>query len=305
MTGILPVDKPVGPTSHDIVGMARKALSVRRVGHFGTLDPFASGLLVLGVGPATRLAPFAVDHPKVYRATVRLGATSTTDDSEGEIEAVEDAEPPAREAVERACRDWIGAVEQVPPAFSAKHVGGRRAYALARAGETVTLSPETVRIDRIEILRYAWPELVLEVECGPGTYVRAVARDLGEALGTGGYCHALRRTRVGPLEVGQAIDSDALRDPERARAALLSAESAVLDRPAVDLDDGEVTTVAQGGRMPAPDDLPADAGWVRLRGPRGFVGMAERVESEDRVWLQPRKILYPEGEAAWPPAERT
>ena len=305
MTGILPVDKPVGPTSHDVVAMARRALGVRRIGHFGTLDPFASGLLVLGVGPATRLATFAVDHPKTYRATIRLGATSTTDDAEGEIDAVDVADAPGREAVEAACAKWTGTVEQVPPAYSAKHVEGRRAYAMARAGETVTLPAEAVRIDRIEVLRYDWPELALEVECGPGTYVRALARDLGEALGTGGYCHELRRTRVGPLEVGQAIDVDALREPGRAQAALLSAESAVLDRPAVELDEDATRLVANGGRVAFPGHLAAGTDWVRLRGPRGFVGMAERVEDDDREWLQPRKVLYPDGEAAWPPADRT
>lgn len=305
MTGILPVDKPTGPTSHDVVAMVRHALEVRRVGHFGTLDPFASGLLVLGVGPATRLAPFAVDHPKTYLATIRLGATSTTDDAEGEIRTIEAAEPPSRETIESACRTWTGSVEQVPPAYSAKHVGGRRAYALARAGEAVALPSETVRIDRIEVLRYEWPELAIEVECGPGTYVRALARDLGEALETGGYCQALRRTRVGPIEVGQALDADGLRDPGRTRSALLAAESAVLDRPAVDLDAAGADTVAHGGRVAAPEELPGSASWVRLRGPGGFLGMGERIEAEGGAWIQPRKILYPDGESAWPPAERT
>ncbi|MBW3661275.1 MAG: tRNA pseudouridine(55) synthase TruB [Gemmatimonadetes bacterium] len=304
MTGILLVDKPTGPTSHDVVAMVRRALNVRRVGHFGTLDPFASGLLVLGVGPATRLATFAVDHPKTYLATVRLGATSTTDDAEGEIEETA-AAPAPREAVETVCATWLGEVEQIPPAYSAKHVAGARAYALARAGEAVVLPSETVSIDRIQILRYEWPDLVIEVDCGPGTYLRALARDLGEALSTGGYCRELRRTRSGPFEVGQALDASALGEPGRAEAALLSAESAVVDRPAVELDASAAAAAANGGRVAAPDSIPPDVRWARLRGPGGFVGMAERVEGDGRAWLQPRRILYPEGETAWPPAERS
>lgn len=300
MTGILLVDKPVGPSSHDVVARARRALDVRRVGHFGTLDPFASGLLVLGVGPATRLAPFGVDHAKTYRATVRLGATSTTDDAEGEIEET-GAGPVTRERFEAACAEWTGQVEQVPPAFSAKKVEGERAYARARAGEAVALAAETVRIDRIDVVGWSWPEATLEVECGGGTYIRALARDLGEAVGTGGYCRALRRIRVGPFEVSEAVGLDDLDVPGRAAAALRPAESAIADLPAVDLDAAGVEAAAHGRRLPAPDSVPPDARWARLQGPRGFVGLAERVEDASGAALHPRKILYPEGERAWPP----
>jgi len=296
---VLAVDKPVGPTSHDVVDAVRRALGTRRVGHFGTLDPFASGLLVLGVGPATRLAAFCVGHAKTYRATVRLGKRSDTDDSQGVIVAEPVGAAPDRAAVERACAAWVGEVGQVPPAYSAKHVEGERAYALARRGEAVTLEASLVRIDAIEIERYAWPELEITVRCGPGTYVRSLARDIGEELGTGGYCAALRRLAAGPFSVEEALAWDDLGDPAVTRAALLPAWRAVEDLPAVRLDADEQRVFAQGGevRLPAGSDI--RGGWVRVHGPHGFVGMAEASAAEDGgVRLQPRRVLFPDGEDA-------
>jgi tRNA pseudouridine55 synthase len=297
-SGILLVDKPAGPTSHDAVARARRALGVRRIGHFGTLDPFATGLLVLGVGAATRLATHCADHGKTYRATVRLGARSSTDDPEGRIEPVADAAPPDRGRVEAAAARWVGTRPQVPPAYSAKHVGGTRAYARARAGEAVTLPPVDVSIHRIEVLSTRWPDLEIEVACGRGTYVRALARDLGEDLGTGGYCLALRRTRSGPFRVEDAARWDDLADPARARAALRPAEEAVSDLPAVRLDLERARAAGQGRAVPV-DDAPADAGRVRIAGPAGFIGLGELRSSPDGgVWLQPRTVLFPAGDGA-------
>lgn len=297
--GVLAVDKPAGPTSHDVVDRARRALGTRRVGHFGTLDPFASGLLVLGVGPATRLAPFCVGHPKTYRATVRLGERSDTDDSEGAIEPTLPVPIPDRAAVERATAAWTGTVSQVPPAYSAKHVDGRRAYALARAGETVTLAAATVRIDAIEIERYAWPELEILVRCGPGTYLRALARDLGEELGTGGHCSALRRLASGPFRVEDAIAWSALAEPGTARAALAPAWRAVADRPLARLDAEGQRAFAAGREIDVPADAPAAPGWARVHGPGGFLGMGEVVEAAaSRLRLRPRRVLFPDGEGA-------
>jgi tRNA pseudouridine55 synthase len=295
--GVLAVDKPVGPTSHDVVGVARRALGTRRVGHFGTLDPFASGLLVLGIGPATRLAPFCVGHAKTYRATVRLGERSDTDDSEGAIESVAVPVFPDRAAVEKACRNWVGLVAQVPPAFSAKHVGGRRAYALARRGETVTLEAVEVRIDSIEIERYEWPEVDIVVRCGPGTYLRALARDLGEELGTGGHCAALRRLASGPFTVEQALVWSDLTNPATARAALMPSWRAVAELPAVTIDAEGQRAVAQGRETHVPPGGAIPAGWVRVHGPGGFLGMAEVVDGEDGASrLRPRRVLFPAGE---------
>ena len=298
IAGVLAVDKPAGPTSHDVVDRARRSLGTRRVGHFGTLDPFASGLLVLGIGPATRLAPFCLDHPKTYRATVRLGERSDTDDSEGTIETATVVSPPDRAAVKRACAAWVGTMEQVPPAFSAKHVAGRRAYALARAGETVLLAAATVRIDAIEIERYEWPELEIVVRCGPGTYLRALARDLGEELGTGGHCAALRRLRSGPFRVEDAMAWPALADAESTRAALAPAWRAVADRPEVRVDAEGQRAFAAGREIAAPAGGAALPGWVRVHGPGGFLGMGEAVEVDGAMRVRPRRVLFPAGEDA-------
>ncbi len=296
-SGILLVDKPVGPTSHDAVARARRSLGVRRIGHFGTLDPFASGLLVLGVGAATRLATHGSAHEKTYRAVVRLGARSSTDDTEGQIEPVEVAVAPDRASVDAAAARWVGTIPQVPPAFSAKHVDGKRAYARARAGEAVALDPVPVTIRGIAILSYRWPDLEIEVTCGRGTYVRALARDLGEELGTGGYCLALRRTRSGPYRVENALGWDDLADPERARVALRPAEEAVSDLPAVRLDAEEARAAGQGRALPV-DDAPAGAKRVRIVGPHGFIGIGELHVAADAAWVQPRAVLFPEGENA-------
>lgn len=296
IAGVLLVDKPVGPTSHDVVGLARRSLGIRRIGHFGTLDPFASGLLVLGIGPATRLAPFCIGHAKIYRATVRLGERSDTDDSDGAIEAVSVSAPPDRLAVERACAAWVGSVRQVPPSYSAKHVGGRRAYALARAGETVTLDATSVRIDAIRIERYAWPELVIVVRCGPGTYLRALARDLGEELGTGGHCAALRRLASGPFRVEDALAWSELAGEATART-IIPAWRAVADLPAATVDADGHRAFAQGKELPVPPPA-ASPGWIRVHGPGGFLGLAEVQEEGGDLRIRARRVLFPDGDAA-------
>lgn len=292
-TGILLVDKPAGPTSHDVVAAVRRALGTRRVGHFGTLDPFATGLLVCGVGPATRLASHVTAHVKTYAATFRLGWTSSTDDVVGDLAPVAGTTPPDRAAVERVLEGWVGTVEQIPPVFSAKHLAGERAHARARRGEPVALQPVAVEIRAIDLERYAWPEVDVQVECGAGTYVRALARDLGEALGTGGYCHALRRLRSGPFEVGAAIAWDRL-GPAGAAAALRPAAEAVADLPRVELGATDAGVAAGGRAVPMGDRGPL--GWVALFGPAGFLGLGEAVEDLNGTWVRPRRVLYPEGE---------
>jgi tRNA pseudouridine55 synthase len=293
-TGILLVDKPAGPTSHDAVAVVRRALGTRRVGHFGTLDPFATGLLVCGIGPATRLAPFIASHDRTYAATFRLGSTSTTDDPEGEIVPHPGGSIPDLEAVEHACEAWTGEVEQTPPAYSAKHVGGERAHALARRGQAVTLTPVAVEIRSIAIERYRYPDLDVLIECGPGTYVRALARDLGEALGTGAYCRTLRRLRSGPFTVDRALALDALSEASR---FLLPAGDAVPDFPRVWLEEPDARALASGRAVPL-ESLPA-TGWVTLFGGHGFIGLGEVVQGADSGIVRPRRILYPQGESRY------
>ena len=208
--GVLVVDKPAGPTSHDVVDRVRRIFGTRRVGHTGTLDPFATGVLPVCVGKATRLARFLAAGEKAYRATVRLGFATTTDDATGEPVGPTRLVEVSAEEVAAACRRLTGTILQVPPAYSAKRVAGRRLYELARAGTVHT--PEPVRVTVYELIPVAagGGGLELAVRCSPGTYVRALARDLGEALATGGHLRALRRTRSGEFTLEQAVPWDEL-----------------------------------------------------------------------------------------------
>lgn len=205
LDGVLVVDKPAGPTSHDIVDRARRALRLRRVGHTGTLDPFATGVLPLCLGKATRLARFLAEGEKAYRATLRLGFATATDDATGAPLAEPRPVTLARGALEGALARFVGRLDQVPPAYSAKHEGGRRLYELARRGDTAPRPPVAVTVHEITLVRAAGDEVEIDVRCSPGTYIRALARDLGESLGFGGHLTALRRTRSGGFGIDQAI----------------------------------------------------------------------------------------------------
>ncbi|MEM8874727.1 MAG: tRNA pseudouridine(55) synthase TruB [Planctomycetota bacterium] len=214
--GVLVIDKPLGVSSARIVarvkGIARSAGAAKRykVGHAGTLDPAATGVLVLLLGKATKQCERMMGLPKTYRTTVRLGATTPTDDAEGEPTPWPDAMPPTLQDIHGVLTRFTGTFEQTPPQFSAVKVGGRRAYAAARSGETVEIEPKTVRCDRLELVRYDWPDLVLEMDTGRGFYVRSLARDLGTVLNVGGYLTALRRTAAGPFSVDNAVDIETL-----------------------------------------------------------------------------------------------
>lgn len=205
LSGLLVVDKPLGLTSMGVVRRARRAAGGAKVGHGGTLDPLATGVLVCLFGKATRAVESIMGMQKVYDAVVDLSAFTTTDDREGErIEMARDAKDVDRGAIEAVLPGFVGRIEQRVPAYSAVHVGGRRAYDLARGGVEVEMPVKTVRIDAIEVLRCSWPEVELRVTCGRGTYIRSLARDLGVALGTGGHLASLRRTRVGPYTLAEA-----------------------------------------------------------------------------------------------------
>jgi tRNA pseudouridine55 synthase len=211
MNGVLVVDKPVGPTSHDVVDVVRRALSTRRVGHTGTLDPFASGVLPVCVGKATRLARFLTDGEKGYAATVRLGFATTTDDLRGDPLGPPQAVEVDRAAVAAAVQTLVGEILQVPPLFSAKRTEGRRHHELAREGRPVERRACPVIIHSIDVGEIRGEEVEIAVRCGPGTYIRALARDLGERLGVGGHLSALRRLRSGSFTTADAISLDAVR----------------------------------------------------------------------------------------------
>lgn len=208
---LLLIDKPAGWTSHDVVAKLRGVFHIKRIGHAGTLDPFATGLLIVGVGSATKQLTALVGTDKTYLATARLGATSTTDDTEGTVTET-GASPIDRKIVETELMGFLGTHEQIAPIFSAKKVGGKKMYELARKGlaHTVETPKKMVTIHSIKLLSYAWPELVFEVSCSSGTYIRALARDIGQKLGYGAYLTALRRTRVGEYRIEDAVTLDQL-----------------------------------------------------------------------------------------------
>jgi tRNA pseudouridine55 synthase len=253
MFGLFNIHKSPGPTSHAIVAGVRHRLGRGiKVGHTGTLDPFASGVLVVAVGPATRLSERIHLLPKAYRAEVTLGAESTTDDPEGRITGVPDAPAPTEENIRRALEGFVGTIRQVPPAYSAVHVDGQRAYQRARRGQTVRPAARQVTIHRIELLGLDGPRALLEIECSTGTYIRSLARDLGEALGSRGYCSGLTRTAVGPFRLEEAVEPDAL-DPER---DLISPIAALAEMPRLEVDAQQIQRIRLGMRVQAEDELP-------------------------------------------------
>jgi tRNA pseudouridine55 synthase len=251
MEGLLVLDKPSGITSRDAVDRAVRWFPRRtKVGHTGTLDPLATGVLVLCLGSATRLAEYVQAMTKTYRSAFRLGATSDSDDADGAVTPVAGARAPSLADVEEALRGLTGTIEQVPPAYSAAKVTGRRAYALARKGEEVQLTPRPVRVYAIDVLRYDHPRLEVQVRCGKGTYIRSLARDLGQRLGCGAYVEELRRTRVGPFAAEQAVPLDA--SAELARSRLLPAALALEELPRIELAPGERQALRQGRAVPLP-----------------------------------------------------
>ena len=237
--GLLLVDKPAGMTSHDVVDRARRALHTKRIGHAGTLDPFATGLLVLLVGRATRLLPYVDGEPKVYEATIRFGAETTTDDLTGDVTIT--APLPAHGDVERALGSLTGEIDQVPPAFSAKQVGGRRAYAAARSGQALELPPVRVTVRSWETLGWNDADFRVRITCGGGTYIRALARDLGRTLGSAAHLAALRRIASGRFSVDDASSIEAIA-PESLRPAV----DALPPFERITLDDESQTRVGRG-----------------------------------------------------------
>lgn len=256
MHGVLVVAKPAGPTSHDVVALVRRLAATRRIGHGGTLDPFASGVLPLFLGGATRLVEYHLADDKAYRATICLGASSSTDDLDGELTPL-DGPVPDRTAFEAALATFVGPQEQRPPDYSAVQVGGRRAYAMARAGEAVELPSRRVEIKGLDILEWndsdaARPIAIVDVRCTAGTYVRALARDLGARLGCGAYLGGLVRTASGPFTLDGAHSLDALRDaaasggPDGIRTMLLPPDTGLESLPAVTLTASEIADAGQG-----------------------------------------------------------
>ena len=203
--GILVINKPKDWTSFDVVAKIRNKLNVKKVGHTGTLDPQATGVLVLCIGKGTKLCQKLIGLDKEYVCDITLGASSTTDDAEGELTPMESSKEVPLTDIENVLKEFTGTFKQMPPQFSAKKIQGKRAYQLARKGKKVKLEPVDVLVHNIELLDYKWPVIKLKIHCGKGFYVRSLARDIGEKLGVGGYLSALQRTRVGHFSIERAI----------------------------------------------------------------------------------------------------
>jgi tRNA pseudouridine55 synthase len=243
--GILNVDKPAGLTSRDAVNRVERLFHNVKCGHAGTLDPLATGVLVICVGQATRLIQYVQRLPKQYRAVFQLGRKSATDDVEGEVELVAGAAEPTRAQIEAALPQFLGDIPQRPPAHSAIKIGGRRAYDLARRGEEFELPARTVTIHRLEMLRYEYPELELAIECGSGTYVRSLGRDLAAALGTAAVMSALVRTAIGDFRVEEAIALDALTN-DTVTEHLQPPLTALKDLPQIALNEKQLAELRHG-----------------------------------------------------------
>src|SRR5262245_26523059 len=280
--GFLVLDKPPGITSRDAVDRAWKWFPRKtKIGHAGTLDPMATGVLVLAVGQATRLVEYVQAMPKVYRARIRLGATSDTDDADGVVTSNSAATAVTVEVLRTAINGFAGEVEQVPPAYSAARIEGRRAYDLARRGNDVVLAPRSVRIDQIDLLSYAWPDLDLDISCGKGTYIRSIARDLGRALGVGGYLIGLRRLQIGPFMPDAAVPLDA--DAETARSRMLPLAVAVSWLPSVRVTSEQARRLRNGLSVPVTGE-----GEVAVYDAAGVLVAVGRI---DAGTLRPEKVI--------------
>jgi tRNA pseudouridine55 synthase len=291
IVGFLNVHKPSGPTSRAVLNRVARLVRGVKIGHAGTLDPLASGVLVVGLGPATRLIDFVQQMPKSYRTVVRLGARSDTCDADGTIEAVLDPPIPSAEAIAAALQRQLGTIEQRPPGYSAVKVRGRRAYDLARGGMALDLPPRPVTIYRIGQIDYAWPRLVLEIDCGAGTYIRSIVRDLGETLDCGGYVEELVRTRIGTFTIDEAIDPEHLTTATIV-AHVLPTSAAVGHLPQFQLTVEQVAEIVQGRavNLDPPTGEPLPQGDVALLGPDGSVVAVAEADSRTGR-LQPQRVL--------------
>jgi len=283
---VLPVDKPEGPTSHDVVGEARKALGVKRIGHTGTLDPFASGLLLLCVGKATRLAEYFSGLDKTYEAVARLGVSTDTLDRDGAVVGGSDGwHGLTAEGIESVLDPFRGEIKQVPPQFSAKKVDGERAYQSAREGRAVDLKTCIVTVGSLEVTSVELPSVGFRVQCSSGTYVRALARDIGEALHVGAHLTALRRTAIGGWVVEDAVSFGELGDRSRIARSAVSPLASVRHLPRVDVGEELAARLASGRAISFAEE--ARPGPVAVAHAGALVAIGEVVDG----MLRPRKVF--------------
>lgn len=284
LSGLVNLHKPPGMTSREAVDCVKRLVRPAKTGHAGTLDPLASGVLVVAVGAATRLIEYVQAMPKQYTGTFLLGRESNTEDIEGEVRLLDGTTVPDVIELRQAVAGLTGAIEQRPPAFSALKVGGRRAYDLARAGQPVELAPRTVTIHRLDVARYEYPELVLDVECSSGTYIRSLGRDLAAAVGTAAVMSNLVRTRIGSFPLEEAWRPESL-TAHHTSEWLLSPRRAVESLPVVELTDEQIDRLARG--MPvllaAGDGLSIRNEAAAIDGAGRLVAIVE-VRADGQLW---------------------
>jgi tRNA pseudouridine55 synthase len=293
MDGIFIIDKSPGMTSHDVVARVRRIIGQERVGHAGTLDPMATGVLPVVVGRATRLMEYLAEAAKAYRATLVLGATSDTYDREGNVVPKAGAVLPGREDVERALEGFRGEIEQVPPMHSALKVGGKRLYELARQGIEVERAARPVTISRLEMEAYRPPVLQLFVECSKGTYIRSLANDLGMELGTGAYLDALTRTRVGAYSLEEAITLEGLEAAFAEgtwRESLRPPESILAGWPVYEVDSDTAKAITQGKAVTLAAGGLAEGMMAAVKGPAGDLLAVVEWNGVTGLW-QPKKVF--------------
>lgn len=291
VSGVLVVDKPVGLTSHDVVQIIRRGTGIRRAGHTGTLDPRASGVLVVLVGPAVRLSEFVSASDKRYQATIRLGSATETYDAEGLPTQEEMPVDVTEDQFRTLLSSFEGEIEQVPPPYSAVKVKGKKAYELARQGKEVELEPRKINVYTLDVLEWAPPEVVIDVYCSSGTYVRSLAHDLGETLGVGAHLVGLRRTKSGRFTLRDAVSLRRLREAFDTGAwaqYLIPAAEALAEWHSVHLDAELVEKVRHGHRIPAQ---PGDTGWARAISEQGDLVALLEADEEKEEW-QPRKVFF-------------
>src|SRR5512140_3242349 len=290
ISGVLVVDKPVGLTSHDVVQIIRKGTNIRRAGHTGTLDPRASGVLVILIGPAVRLSEYVSASDKRYQAIVRLGASTDTYDADGRATSQAQVNI-TEEQFEAALKQFIGEIEQVPPPYSAVKVKGRKAYEMAREGEEIDLQPRKIKVYNLELLEWAPPEAVIDVYCSSGTYVRSLAHDLGNVLGCGAHLVGLRRTKSGRFTLRDAVPLRKLREAFEAGnwyQYLIPAAEALSDWPAVELEVEQVEAIRHGHRVAAET---GSSGWARGISQQGELVALMEIDAATNEW-QPRKVFF-------------
>jgi tRNA pseudouridine55 synthase len=290
ISGVLVVDKPVGLTSHDIVQIVRKGTNIRRAGHTGTLDPRASGVLVILIGPAVRLSEYVSASDKRYQAVVRLGTSTDTYDADGRVVSTSPVNI-TEDQFETALKKFVGEIEQVPPPYSAVKIKGRKAYEMARDGEEVDLEPRKIQVYSLELLEWAPPEAVIDVYCSSGTYVRSLAHDLGEALGCGAHLVGLRRTKSGRFTLRDAVPLRKLREAfENGNwyQYLIPAAEALSDWPAVELTQDQLDNIRHGHRIPGE---PNKGTLVRGVSEQGELIALLEYNPESNEW-QPRKVFF-------------